>query len=202
MIDTFRPKIATYISIILFTCLSHAKVYDLTILGDSISSGYGVQPNENWVDIVMNNVSCKIKTKNLSIQGATSNDGITTLKNFYAQHKTNYLIIEIGGNDALRGLSLVELYKNLNTLVELAKENRSSVILIGVDLPPNYGNFFRQRLQATYERVAHKHSVPYHQLAFPSTPKFVQSDGIHPSTKGHLLISDTLGPIIEEELCR
>ena len=177
-------------------------MYDLTILGDSISSGYGVNASENWPEIVLNNIACNIKSKNLSIQGATSNDGITTLSNFYTQHKSKYLIIEIGGNDALRGLSLVELYKNLNTLIELASENHSEVILIGVDLPPNYGGFFRQRLQSTYERVAHKHRVPYQQLTFPSTPELVQPDGIHPSAKGHLLIADILGPMIEEAVCR
>ena len=202
MIDIFHPRISAYVSIILFVCVSHAKIYDLTILGDSISSGYGVKPEDSWTKIMMNNLSCPIKVKNLSIQGATSNDGITTLTNFYAQHKTDYLIIELGGNDALRGLSLISLYKNLNKLVELAQENQSSVLLIGVDLPPNYGGFYRQRLQSTYERVAHKHNVTYRQLTFPSSPALVQPDGIHPSTQGHSLIADTLGPVIEEELCR
>ena len=76
MIDIFHPRISAYVSIILFFCVSHAKIYDLTILGDSISSGYGVKPEDSWTKIMMNNLSCPIKTKNLSVQGATSTHNI------------------------------------------------------------------------------------------------------------------------------
>lgn len=201
MIDIFHPKILVFFSILSFSYLSHAKNYDVVILGDSISSGYGVDAKENWVPLAQRALECKVKLKNISVQGATSHDGITTLENFYQTNNSRYLVLELGGNDALRGLSLIALYKNLNQLVMTALENKSQVILIGIDLPPNYGDFFRQRLQSTYQRIADQYSIPYIQLTFPNNAALVQQDGIHPSTAGHTHIADALTPLLSEKLC-
>lgn len=179
----------------------YAKVFDLAILGDSISSGYGVGTKENWVNLMIDNLPCKIKYRNLSVQGATSSDGLTTLKEFYQSHSTKTLIIELGGNDALRGQSLTQLYKNLTQLVEIAQTNQSQVMIIGVDMPPNYGSFFRQRLKSTYEHVASTDNIASAYLDFPNNPALMQDDGIHPNKLGHQEIANNLTPDIQSLVC-
>lgn len=176
-------------------------MYDIVILGDSISSGYGVAIEKNWVSLMLSKKPCSYKLLNLSAQGATSSDGLTTINKFFHKHKTRYLLLELGGNDALRGGALTKLSDNLNEIITLAEENNTGVILVGVDLPPNYGNFFRKRFQNTYEHIAKRHDIPLIQLDFPQNPNLLQDDGIHPNTKGHQLIADSISPTISAKLC-
>jgi acyl-CoA thioesterase-1 len=180
---------------------SYAKVFDLVILGDSVSSGYGVNPKENWVELTTSQLGCKIKYLNLSTQGATSADGLTTLSDFYKTHQAKTLIIELGGNDALRGQSLTQLYKNLSTLLLTASDNKTKALLVGVDMPPNYGTFFRQRLKSTYEHAAASNSVSSIYLDFPNNPQLMQEDGIHPNALGHQKIAQILTPEISTLTC-
>ena len=180
---------------------SYAKVFDLVILGDSISSGYGVNPKESWVELMTKSLDCRVKALNLSVQGATSSDGLATLSNFYQNHQAKTLIIELGGNDALRGQSLTQLYKNLNTLLQTASDNKTKALLIGVDMPPNYGTFFRQRLKSTYEHAATSSSVDYIYLDFPNDPQLMQEDGVHPNALGHEKIAQILTPEISTLTC-
>ena len=176
-------------------------MYDLVILGDSISSGYGVSIQNNWVNLMLSSKPCSYKHLNLSAQGATSSDGLTTIMKFFSKHNTHHLLLELGGNDALRGNALTMLSSNLNEIITLAEENNTKVLLIGVDLPPNYGNFFRKRFQNTYEHIANRHDIPLIQLDFPQNPNLLQDNGIHPNTKGHQLIADSISPMVSAKLC-
>lgn len=163
--------------------------YDVTILGDSISSGYGVKPADNWVNQWSKQLSCNIFLRNLSVQGATTQDGIETLEYFYRYHHTNWLIIELGGNDGLRNLNLDGMSIRLNQLIEKGKANQARVILVATDLPPNYGANFKKRFQSIFRQLAKQHEVQLIQLTFPKDANLIQPDGIHPSPIGHQSIA-------------
>ncbi|MCP8351802.1 GDSL-type esterase/lipase family protein [Candidatus Synchoanobacter obligatus] len=201
MTDMPLPKLITFYILLLFATACQAKEYDLAILGDSISSGYGVPADDNWVSLIKPKLNCSSKIQNLSIQGATSSDGITQLENFYKKHRSRYLLVELGGNDALRGQSLTQLYRNLNEIITMAQEHDSRVLLIGIDLPPNYGGFFRQRLQTTYAHVAQIHNIEMVQLDFPNNPDLMQDDALHPNPLGHQNIAQAVLPMINTAMC-
>lgn len=171
------------------------------ILGDSVSSGYGVNPKENWVNLTLSDFPCKTKSLNLSVQGATSSDGITTLNDFYQKHQAKIIVIELGGNDALRGQSLTQLYKNLTQMITVAEAQKTKVVLVGVDMPPNYGNFFRQRLKTTYEHSGSSATVDNVFLDFPNNPQLIQEDGIHPNSLGHQQIFKAMKPVLQPLVC-
>lgn len=196
-----RLKLYLILSILPLSTFSYAKLYDWVVLGDSISSGYGVDSYDNWVNKVDRATPCSTETINLSVQGATSTDGLTTIKDFYRTNQSKFLIIELGGNDALRGNSLTTLAENINSIINIAQKNESTVILIGVDLPPNYGKLFRNRFQSLFEDIAKTRHIIYKILDFPNNPEFLQPDGIHPNANGHQAIYDALAPMLLKLLC-
>lgn len=171
------------ISISLLTC--HALSYDVLVLGDSISSGYGVLPSESWVKIWAEKLPCSPRLLNLSIQGATTNDGLQSLKHFYKENQSKWVIVELGGNDGLRGLKLSLMEARLSSIIELALSSEASVILLATDLPPNYGQLYRRQYRSTFERLAESYHLPLVKLAFPEDEALMQDDGIHPNAQGH-----------------
>ena len=179
----------------------YSKTYDWLVLGDSVSSGYGVDDEDLWVNKVHNNLSCPVELLNLSVQGLTSKEGVYYLNHFYENNHAKNVIIELGGNDALRGLQLAALQNNLAYLINKALDEGSSVLLVAVDLPPNYGDIYIDRFQSVYNSLALSKNVPLVRLRFPKDLKFLQKDGLHPNVAGHNEITDVMMPVLEAWLC-
>ncbi|MET0065995.1 MAG: arylesterase [Candidatus Thiodiazotropha sp.] len=179
----------------------------LLVVGDSLSAGYGVTRGARWVDLLERQLSdhCDaFQVINASISGDTSGGGLSRLPKLLEQHRPDLVIIELGGNDGLRGISLAELRGNLQGMAQLAKQAGARVLLLGMRLPANYGHDFVQAFHQVYFDVADAESVPMVPFFLEGValdPARMQADGIHPNDQGQPVMKDNvwaaLQPMIE-----
>ena len=160
------------------------------VVGDSLSAEYGLQRGSGWVALMEKRLAAEkidARVVNASISGDTTSGGRSRLPALLAQHKPSHVVIELGGNDALRGLPLEMTQANLSAMVQAAKKAGAQVLLVGIQLPPNYGRDYGERFAALYEKVAREHGtalVPFLLKGvadIEDAPRFFQADRIHPN---------------------
>jgi acyl-CoA thioesterase I len=160
------------------------------VVGDSLSAEYGLKRGSGWVSLMERRLAAdKVDARvvNASISGDTTSGGRSRLAPLLAQHKPTHVVIELGGNDALRGLPLEMTQANLASMVQAAQKAGARVLLVGIQLPPNYGTDYGNRFAAIYEKVAREHQaavVPFLLKGvadIEDAPRFFQSDRIHPN---------------------
>lgn len=134
-----------------------AAARTLLVVGDSLSAAYGMEVPSGWVALLGKRLKQEkpgYRVVNASISGDTTASGLARLPRLLAQHKPAVVIIELGGNDGLRGLSLEQMKHNINAMVAKAKARRARVLLVGVELPPNYGRSYTERFQSIFREIA------------------------------------------------
>jgi acyl-CoA thioesterase I len=182
---------------------SQAKAPALLVLGDSLSAEYGIPAGQGWVALMSAKLAKEghaYKVLNSSISGETTSGGLTRLPALLKQHSPAIVIIELGANDALRGLSLTSSRNNLDTMVRLGKQAGSKVLLLGMQIPPNYGKRYSQAFAGMFQDVASTQQIAL--LPFflkdvadrPDARDWFQSDGIHPLAKAHPVILNNVWP--------
>lgn len=170
----------------LFPLWCQAKT--ILIVGDSLSAGYGLQPGHGWASLlqqkIAKNYAC-YKLVNDSISGDTSSGALARFSKAVSTYHPDIVIIELGGNDGLRGLSLPALQGNLAQMIQLAQQQQAKPLLLGIRLPPNYGLPYISAFLQIYENLAKQYQIPVVDqfLADVNTPAYMQSDGIHPNEK-------------------
>ena len=170
--------------------------YIAVVLGDSLSAGYGVKIQESWPSILQNNLNSKgvnIKIINAGISGDTTSGGLYRLPKLLKEHKPKLVILELGGNDGLRGMSIKKVIKkNLDEMIKMSLDGGSKVALIGVELPPNYGPRYTDNFKNMYEDLATQYNLTLVQGSIKEmvSLNLMQADGIHPNVKGHLQIEE------------
>ena len=181
----------------------------LLVLGDSLSAEYGLPRGSGWVTLLGQRLDRERpgwQVVNASISGETTSGGRTRLPALLAKHQPRLVIIELGGNDALRGLSLQHTRDNLETLVKAAQATGARVLLLGMQMPPNYGADHATRFEAIYREVAQKFHVglvPFFLRAIADRPdiaEWFQPDRIHPTVKSQPLMLDTVWPELKKLL--
>ena len=159
----------------------------LLVTGDSLSAEYGIARGSGWVALLASRLKQEgspWEIMNASISGETTSGGLMRLPKLLAQKKPKLVIIELGANDALRGLSLVETEKNLRTMVELSKKSGAEVLLVGMRIPPNYGQEYTQQFAQLYVRIAKSQQVallPFFLEGVAQRNELFQTDRIHPN---------------------
>lgn len=158
------------------------------ILGDSLSAAYNITVDSSWPVLFqakLSEVDPKLQVVNASISGETTRGGVERLPALLDKHVPDYLIIELGGNDGLRGFPFKETRGNLQQMIDMAIAREIQILLIGVRLPPNLGPAYNRRFQQTYESLAKQNPVSYLPRFLEgiaaSDPKLMQDDGIHPT---------------------
>ena len=183
-----------------------AQAQTLLVVGDSISAAYGIEIEQGWVARLqqrLNQRELSYQVVNASISGDTSAGGRTRLPALLEQHQPDLVVIELGGNDGLRGLSLVSLKDNLSAMVELARQQSSRVIVLGMRIPPNYGPRYTEGFYQVYQQLAQEQNVPvlgFFLEGIGGVPGMVQNDGIHPTAAAQPLLLDNAWPLIEAQL--
>jgi acyl-CoA thioesterase I len=158
----------------------------ILVVGDSISAGYGLPPNSGWTTLLQRRLVTEHyphRVVNASISGDTTANGRARLDTLLAQHRPAITVIELGGNDGLRGGSLDAMRSNLDAMVVAAQKAGSRVLLVGMQLPPNYGPAYVQRFDATFADVAKARKaalVPFLFDGFGDDNAMFQPDRIHP----------------------
>ena len=180
----------------------------IVVLGDSLSAGYGVQIESSWPSLLENSIKNKglsFKVINAGISGDTTSGGLYRLPKLLSKHKPQIVILELGGNDGLRGMSLKKVVrKNLRLMVEMVHASGGIVVLIGVELPPNYGEMYTSNFQKIFVDLASEYDLALinGSIKAMTTMGLMQSDGIHPNQDGHKLIEQevwlSLSPLLNK----
>ncbi len=173
------------------------------VLGDSLSASYGFAKEEGWVELLQvdfDNSNRNITIINSSISGETSSGGLRRLPSLLSEVNPNIVIIELGGNDGLRATNLDILESNLTRMVNMSKENNAKVLLLGVEIPPNYGirytNAFSQVYKNVVETTELEAFIPFFIEDVVLNPELMQSDGIHPNAMAQQKILEIVKPIL------
>ena len=172
----------------------------LLVLGDSISAAFGLDTRQGWVSLLEQRLAAEgfdYQVVNASVSGDTSAGGLARLPTLLAEHRPDLLIVELGGNDGLRGQPPAQLQQNLAAIVQSARASGARVLLLGMQLPPNYGARYNALFSQVYADVAGAAQVPL--LGFfldgvGGVPALMQGDGIHPNAAAQPRLLDNLWP--------
>ncbi|GJM14293.1 MAG: arylesterase [Pseudohongiella sp.] len=198
--------------IFLLACAIHpsglAADQDITLLvyGDSLSASYGIEEEQGWVNLLqikLDAESLPVTVINGSVSGETTTGGLSRLPAMLASYEPELLILELGGNDGLRGLPLDLMRENLASMIDLAEASGSEVILAGIQIPPNYGPRYTAPFFATYASLAEEKSLPLIPFlidGIAQQPELMQNDGIHPRAEAQFMILDNVWPILGPQL--
>jgi len=179
----------------------------LLIMGDSISAGYGLKPDRGWVtllqDKIQNTEFMATKVINASVSGETTAGGLSRLPMLLKAHQPNAIVIELGGNDGLRGYPISAMNKNLSKMIELSKASNAKILLVGMQIPPNYGNRYARLFDESFETIAAEEDVPLLPFFLDDivlVPGMMQADGIHPNEEAQAQLLNNIWKQLKELL--
>lgn len=170
----------------------------ILVLGDSISAAYGIQREEGWVHLLearLARLECEWRVVNASLTGETTGGGLARLPAALESHDPAVVVIELGGNDGLRGYPVARIKENLERMVTLALAGGRRVLLVGMQIPPNYGPRYTRAFSGMYSDIAQSRGVelvPFLLEKVALQPELMQSDGIHPSAEAQPALLDEI----------
>jgi acyl-CoA thioesterase I len=161
----------------------------IMVFGDSLSAAYGLSQKDGWVALLgkkLEQDKLNYKVVNASISGETTLGGATRINAALKQHRPAVIVVELGGNDGLRGLPLTDSKANLDKIILASKKQKAHVLLVGMQLPPNYGMEYTEKFHAMYAALAKQHKtalVPFMLEGVADSRDNFQADNIHPTAK-------------------
>ena len=170
------------------------------MLGDSLSAAHGIDKAKGWVNLLAQRLESKgydYRVVNAAIGGDTTRGGLDRLPAALKRFNPKILIVELGGNDGLRGIPPAETRRNLSKIVELGQASGAKILLVGVRIPPNYGPAFSKAFEQTFRGVAEKYDVPLVPKILEGigeNRELMQSDGIHPTAEAEPKVLDNIWP--------
>ena len=197
----FLEKNGLKIFLFLFLTISYsitAETKKLLILGDSISAGYGIKESENWVSLLETSLkrgSFDIEIINSSVSGDTTIGGLSRIKNDLTRYRPDYVLVELGGNDALRGYPLDKIKLNLNKIIDKCIKAGATPIIMQIRIPPNYGRSYVKAFESIYPEIAKEKNLQLLTFLLQEVAlrkDLMQLDGIHPNANAQPLIANQL----------
>ncbi len=195
--------------LVLSPCWSFAaQQTTILVFGDSLSAGYGLAQNTGWVDLLRRRLQEKqsaYRVINVSVSGETTAGGSVRLESTLKQYKPNLMVLELGGNDGLRGLSLASVRSNLDAMIRLCLANNVKVLLVGIRLPTNYGKTYSEKFHGIYGDLARRHRVPLLaslMAGFETQRELFQPDGIHPARAAQSIMLENVWRQLEPLIAR
>ena len=204
----FKKRISSYL-VLLALCLSPTWVFAKTVmvLGDSISAGYGIEPQQAWVNLLQKRLDQQYpkqhKVVNASVSGETSSGAVARLPKLLKTYKPQIVVIELGGNDGLRGQSPLLIQKNLANLIQQSQQAKATVVVLGMKIPPNYGTAYSQAFEKNYTIVSQQYKVklmPFFLTGVAGNKNLMQSDLVHPNAKAQSILLNNAYPYIKGAL--
>ena len=182
---------------------AHSASKTVLVLGDSLSAEYGLARGAGWVPLLeqrLHTSRINASIVNASISGETTSGGRSRLQALLAKHKPNIVLIELGGNDALRGLPIAATEANLREMINAGKKANAKVILLGMQIPPNYGGDYAQRFANVYPKLAKEAKVglvPFFLEGLQTRPDLFQQDRIHPAASAQPMLLNNVWPYLQ-----
>ena len=204
----FKKCISSYL-VLLALCLSPTWVFAKTVmvLGDSISAGYGIEPQQAWVNLLQKRLDQQYpkqhKVVNASVSGETTSGALARLPKLLQTHKPNVVVIELGGNDGLRGQPPLMIQKNLAQLIQQSQKTNATVVVLGMKMPPNYGTAYSKAFENNYKVVSQQYKVkllPFFLEGVAGNKSLMQKDLVHPNGKAQPILLNLAYPYIKGAL--
>ena len=177
--------------------LASADTFTILVLGDSLSAAYGIEEESGWVELFKQWLQKKgdYRVVNASLSSETSSGALRRLPKLLQDYQPDLMIVELGGNDGLRGQSTKLLENNLTKIVQLGKQHGSDAYLLGMLIPPNYGQKYTQQFHAAFYSVAEQQNIallPFFLEGVATHRELMQADGIHPNAKAQPMLLKNL----------
>jgi acyl-CoA thioesterase-1 len=192
-------NIARFLTVALALALpAAASAATILVYGDSLSAGYGLPREQGWVSLLeqrLREEKLDYRVVNASISGETTSGGRSRINGALKTHRPALVIVELGGNDGLRGTSLDATRANLEAIVDASLSSKAAVLLVGIRLPPNFGMDYTSKFQQVFSDVARSRRlrpVPFLLDGFGEKREFFQPDGIHPTAEAQPLMLDAV----------
>ena len=173
------------------------------VLGDSLSAAFGIRVEQGWVALLQARLRAKgygHRVVNASSSGETTGGALARLPRALATHRPAVVIVELGGNDGLRGLPVRDIRSNLEAIVQRSQQSGAKVLLVGMRIPPNYGNPYTKQFHEVFGGLAQKHRlplVPFFLERIALDDSLMQDDGIHPTAAAQPILLDEVWPRLE-----
>lgn len=179
----------------------------IMIVGDSLSAGYGIQPQQGWVYLLQKRLDQQYpkqhKVVNASVSGETTSGALARLPKLLQTHKPQIVVIELGGNDGLRGQPPQMIQKNLANLIQHSQKAKAKVVIFGMKMPPNYGSAYSKAFENNYKVVSQQYKVkllPFFMEGIAGNKQLMQKDLIHPNAKAQPILLNNAYPYIKGAL--
>lgn len=182
---------------------SQSAQHTILIMGDSISAGFGIDKQQGWVALLNNKLQQQALSHriiNASISGETTSGGANRIAKLLQQHNPSLIIIELGGNDGLRGSPIKLIKQNLSYMIKQSQQSAANVLLLGMQIPPNYGQTYSQLFARQYQELAASHDVevvPFLLQGIAGVEGMMQADGIHPTQPAQVIMLNNVYPAIK-----
>ncbi|MBT0886469.1 arylesterase [Acinetobacter towneri] len=195
--------------LLLGLCFSPLVVSAKTIMivGDSLSAGYGIQPQQGWVHLLQKRLEQQYpkqhKVVNASVSGETTSGALARLPKLLQTHRPDVVVIELGGNDGLRGQPPQMIQKNLANLIQHSQKAKAKVVIFGMKMPPNYGSAYSKAFENNYKVVSQQYKVkllPFFMEGIAGNKQLMQKDLIHPNAKAQPILLNNAYPYIKGAL--
>ena len=199
-------RLLTFFMILLATLASGANAQTVMVFGDSLSAGYGVDVDQSWAHLLQTRLASQgyeHRVVNASITGETTEGGATRIASALEKFSPELVILELGGNDGLRGFPTSRMKENLSTIIETSQASGAAVVLLGIRIPTNYGQRYTQAFENVYRELADEYGIPWIEFFMDGialNAELMQDDGIHPNTEAQPILLDNAWPIVSQAL--
>ncbi len=172
----------------------------ILVFGDSLSAAYGLEKQQGWVELLTQRLKKEdyaYQVVNASISGETTAGGLSRINPALKQHKPDIVIVELGANDGLRGLPVASLKDNLTQMIQTARQQSAQVVLVGIQIPPNYGLKYAKGFSSTFEQLAQEFNTSYVPFLLDNVagnPQLNQQDGLHPTAAAQPVLLNNVWP--------
>ena len=206
MFPAFVRSIVLFSLFVLTAIPSAAQQRNLLVWGDSLSAAHGIAEEQGWVELLSQRIEREFpayRVINGSVSGETTTGGLERLPAMLAEYQPELVILELGGNDGLRGIPVASIRENLAGMVRLIEASGGRVLLAGTRIPPNYGSRYTEPFYRNYFSLAKEHELPLLPFlieGIPEIPELMQNDGIHPVAEAQPVILENVWTVLEPML--
>ena len=198
------------IFVLIVALLAHSArasdVPTVLVFGDSLSAGYGIDVDQSWTTLLQSRLEeqgYEHRVVNASVSGETTEGGAARIQTAIETFKPSLIILELGGNDGLRGFPTTRIKGNFNRIIASSRASGADVILLGIRIPPSYGQRYTEAFENVFREVATENDVPWIEFFMQGVAlddELMQQDGIHPNATAQPRLLDNAWPIINEAL--
>lgn len=201
-------SIIKMLGILSISCISTVvSAKTILIVGDSLSAAYGIAPKQGWVQLLQQRLDQQYpkqhKVVNASVSGETTSGALARLPKLLQTYQPQVVVIELGGNDGLRGQPPQMIQNNLAQLIQLSQKNKATVLLFGMKIPPNYGTAYSAAFEKNYQVISQQYKIkllPFFLDGVAGHKNLIQNDQIHPNAKAQPMLLNLAYPYIKGAL--